>query len=512
MNEAWRVVPSFAACGVGAVLAQRFALPGATLGGVLRGVARPRVPAGEALTLCVGFAAACLLLLLTARPVMSVLCCLGLYALLVTLNRAKEQALREPLVLADAFLVRQAIAHSHMYVPFLPVKKIAVLLGALLLCLVFFTVVECPLSALRSVGAQAALALGAATPVLCIALLRRGRLRRLAAFLLRACPVSHDAARDAVNNGPLTAALLHPVLAGSLSGGHGGYDGPDFLRDIRIRPKESRWPENFERLLADIDAVALERDTERQKLRPHIVVVQAESFCDIRERLHGERREALKDFLPNWDSLMLQGRALPTPENAFGAYTMRTEFAVLTGLQAKDLGPWAFNPYLLAARQPLWSLAWHLRERDYTALCLHPYSKRFFRRDKVMPNLGFDRFWGLRELRHLEKYGPYASDLELAKFALQKLRAPGKAFFCFVITMEAHGPWQEGRLSDAQVKETLSDIDAGLFSPQMRLYLCHLRHMDQMFGMLLRAKAGECGGREVEVWAYGDHAPGIRQK
>jgi hypothetical protein len=496
VNGDWRVVSAYAACGVGAVLAQRLARRGAAIR--LRDRGRPRRD-GEAFAFVTALSAVSLFLPLTARPGMATLCCLGLAALLASLNRAKERALREPVLLADAWLLPQILACPGMYFPFLPVRRIA--LGALftvaLIGLLFFA--ESPLPALREPLPALALFAAGLSPALGIALMRRGRLRRLAAFLLRRCPVDGDAVADARRNGPLTAALMHPVWAGATNA-------DALFVDRRVRPEASRWPEGFERMLADIDAAPAGS-------LPHVALLQAESFCDVREtfaaRLTPAQREALRDFLPHWDRLKDMGRALPTPEDAFGAYTMRAEFSALTGLPRRALGPWAFNPYLLASRRPVWSLAWHLRDRGYAALCLHPHRETFFRRHRVMPNLGFERFAGVKELGRLEKFGPYVSDRALGGAVLGELGKAAGPMFCFVITMEAHGPWLEGRLTEQQIAATLQDVDWRLFSPEMRLYLCHLRHMDELFGMLLDAGAGAGQGRRVEVWAYGDHAPGL---
>lgn len=256
------------------------------------------------------------------------------------------------------------------------------------------------------------------------------------------------------------------------------------------------------------------------------MLVQAESLCDIRQFFQEPQRTALANFLPNWDALRSKGRVLPTPTNAFGAYTMRTEFSMLTGLQADALGPFFFNPYLLAARQPLWSLARHFLQLGYRTLCVHPYAKDFFRRDKVMPNLGFERLVDIEELAHLPKFGPYTSDAALAEWVLEELARSEKPVFCFVITMEAHGPWLEGRLTEAEIAKTLQGIDRSLFSKEIQMYLCHLRHMDAMVGLLenelsaplTRGKnhgPGKHTGNAAVVphksgtlWVYGDHAPG----
>ncbi|MDL2315838.1 LTA synthase family protein [Desulfovibrio sp. OttesenSCG-928-A18] len=457
----------------------------------------PRL-AGDLIACLAGLAASALFLLLSARPVMSLLLAAALITLLLVLNRAKEQVLREPLVLADAWLLRQIFRYPEMYFPFLPMKAIALGLLGLAACLALLVLAESPVPALRSACGISLLLLLFAAPILALILMRHGRLQSLARFLLRRCPVSHEAARDARDNGALAAALLHPVWAGLSEKEHT----KDIL-DFRVRPAASKWPPAFERTLLQIPQLPLER-------RPHCILVQAESFCDIREQLPEAQASALKHFLPNWDALKARGQSLPTPKDAFGAYTMRTEFSMLTGLGQKDLGPFAFNPYLLAGKRPLWSLARHLADAGYETLCVHPYHKNFFRRDRVMKNLGFERFLDIADLSALERFGPYTSDLALGRHIRRELSRAAGPVFVFVISMEAHGPWPDERLTDEEIAQCLPDLDRRPFSRQTLIYLCHLRHMDMLFG-LLQEPCADKGGREREslLWPYGDHAPGL---
>ena len=83
----------------------------------------------------------------------------------------------------------------------------------------------------------------------------------------------------------------------------------------------------------------------------------------------------------------------------WGANTMRTEFAVLTGIPESALGYDRFNPYYGLARVPIGSQVWRLRRAGYRTICLHPFDRRFFRRDLAMPALGFERFLGRETLR-----------------------------------------------------------------------------------------------------------------
>lgn len=129
-----------------------------------------------------------------------------------------------------------------------------------------------------------------------------------------------------------------------------------------------------------------------------------------------------------------------------------------------------------------------------------------------MPHLGFERFLSLDELGGLERFGPYVSDRALGEEALSLLRQSRLPVFCFVITMEAHGPWLPGRLDEGQIARTLPDLDLSLFDAPLRLYLCHLRHMDELIGMFRKENKesiASAATRQSIVCAYGDHAPSL---
>lgn len=506
MPEAAAIFVCLACCALAAVLLQRAALwlrkqpmggkllRGMHLGPVLQ--TRPERLAGEAVAACIGMQAACLFLLLTARPGMSFLLVAAVLVLLVVINHAKERILREPLVLADAWLLKQIFRYPEMYFPFLPMKGIALGLGGLALVLLGLTRLEPAMPALRTPLAALILAAAFLLPILGIWFMRKSRLCALSSLLLALCPVGNDAAKDAQRNGPLCSAMLHPVLAGLWE-----REGRDFLQNFAARPASAHWPPRFEAMLSDIAQ-------EPAGHKPHVVIVQAESFSDIRPLLPEKSRECFKQSLPNWEGLLAKQQVLPTPDTAFGAYTMRTEFSVLTGLSAKELGPFSFNPYLLSGRQKLWSLARFFKEQGYTTLCLHPYHKDFFRRDRVMENLGFDRFWGLEDLADLPTFGPHTSDLALAKHLRGIIEASPQPVFAFVITMEAHGPWNEGRLTKEEVEASLGRCDNDAFAADTRMYLCHLLRMDKMLGILQSATSGQSGN--TLLWAYGDHDPALQ--
>jgi phosphoglycerol transferase MdoB-like AlkP superfamily enzyme len=191
--------------------------------------------------------------------------------------------------------------------------------------------------------------------------------------------------------------------------------------------------------------------------------------------------------------------------SGWGAYTIRAEFAALTGLDQAALGFDRWNPYHAFARAPMPSLARRLRDEGYRTMCLHPFDPTYYGRDKIMAGLGFDEFWGEKHFAGGERCGPYIADAEVARRASAILRDDGRGLFLFVITMENHGPW----LAD-DPRRALPDPAPAL--PQvpgrdeLRCFLHGLKHTDAMLGAICDTLGDGRGGL---VAAYGDHLPSL---
>jgi phosphoglycerol transferase MdoB-like AlkP superfamily enzyme len=229
---------------------------------------------------------------------------------------------------------------------------------------------------------------------------------------------------------------------------------------------------------------------------PPIVLVQSESFFDAR-RLGAA---IPPDILPAYDACRATARQwgrLTVP--GWGANTMRTEFAALSGLSETDLGFDRYNPYHAFARKPVSSLAWRLRAQGYRTICLHPFDRRFFRRDIAMPNLGFDAFLGPEAFVGAQRVGLYVSDLEVGRRIVDLVGAEGPGLFVFAITMENHGPWTDTPTADADPRNHLGGA-------ALRQYLDGLRSADRMLALLTDALSGDA---PTLLGFYGDHLPSL---
>lgn len=407
------------------------------------------------------------LLALTGRPVISLLLVAGGTVLLSVVNRLKRQLFHEPIVFLDAALCMQVIRHPGFYVPYLFPPP--VLLGGVLLTggLAWLWTQEPAVHAGWRWLAVTALGIGAAVVAQLGVIFLPSR-REAAVPLLEQYPPTLDANEDFARFGLLASLVLHGLWHVHLRGREGRPGAPRFEDGARSQPMQH----------APVCSAHA----------PHLVLVQAESFFDIRRHLP----TAPAALLSNLDTLRQPehgGTGGPFLVQTHGAYTMRTEFSVLTGLPLHTLGTDAFNPYFTTSRRPVWSLAWALQQAGYRTACIHPFYLSFFRRNRVLPHLGFQELHGIETFADAPHCGPYVSDAALADAVLRWLAASSEPAFVFVITMEAHGPWKPGRLPGG---ETAMDV-----------YLQHLQHTDAMFGRLAR------GLQDLErpAWlcGYGDH-------
>jgi hypothetical protein len=414
---------------------------------------------------------AILLSLATGRPLFAGLVILALGAGFALADHTMRLTLREPVVFSESVELPQLFSHPHLYLPFagpglvLGGAAAAVAIAAALL------VFEPPLWAPRP-----GLTLVAAALILAGAwLLTREPLLGKTADAVRRLRPSGEPFADAAALGPFAMLLVHGLIARA------------------ERPARQR-------TLAAPFLVG-----GRRTGGAPIVLVQCESFFDARRLSPLIGSGLLPAFEACSTDAAFNGH-LEVP--GWGANTMRTEFAVLTGIPETELGYDRFNPYYALARKPIASQVWRLRQAGYRTICLHPFDRRFFRRDLAMPALGFDSFLDHKALGASSR-PPYCSDPDLAQQVLRVLDEAGPPSFVFVITMGNHGPWlPKGPPIDPSV--------AGLFDPAavpqgmaLQRYLDGLRRSDEMLGILMSGLEQRRNGAILGF--YGDHLPSLPQ-
>ncbi|WP_231600530.1 MULTISPECIES: LTA synthase family protein [Burkholderia] len=399
-----------------------------------------------------------IVLAVTLRPIISACVSVALIGLVAAVSNAKYESLREPFVFTDLSLFSQLFSHPRLYLPFLSLGKVAAIAGGILIVVCGF-IVERPSASGFSVAAWS----------LVVASLFAGQL--LAARLALTLELDTDQARNGFF-AVFVAYLLNGLRPSTLA---------HFKRSLMTGPYA----------------------TGGARRHQDVILIQSESYFDMR-RISGALESSAYSRLDlARNESVLHGK-LSVP--AWGANTMRTEFAVLTGLPQASLGYARFYPYAFV-RNACASLARWFSRGNYETLAIHPYYADFFGRKRVFPMLGFERFLDIEHFAAARRCGPYISDEAVTDAIIAALDAPrDRPRFIFAMTMENHGPLH---LEQVLPGESSSRHTLGEDAPwrDLTAYLRHIENADAMIGRLLdHLRASD---RETVVCFYGDHVPAL---
>ncbi len=373
----------------------------------------------------------------------SIVLTLATLALLVLASNAKYTVLGEPLVFSDLALIGAIFRHPQFYLSAIPVWQRCVV-GAAAVGLI------ATIAALFVVDLGAhAVGLGILLSGLC-----------LLAFLMCFSPIK-ALARAPHNEADVRRIGLTPTL---------------MLYWLRWRKSEDPPPYRPEVRSAS------------QEARGLLIVVQCESFADPKDVFSDQMQS-----LPNLEEARRNAWQYGNLHvSGFGAYTMRTEYAVLFGREEKDLGFRRYDPFLTALGETTYALPRRLG-KAWRSLFIHPHDMRFYGRDKIMPAAGFDELVGEDRFdAPLPGEGRYVTDAAMAKEILALAKAAQQPSLLYAVTIENHGPWA----SDTAGGEDL-----------MGSYLRLARNSDTMIRRLIDGLA-ELRGPATLVF-FGDHRPSI---
>lgn len=410
----------------------------------------------------------------TYRPIFATVFGIIFFLGIVVVNNAKFRELREPLVYSDFALLRQAIEHPGLYVTYIGPFKVAgvVIAGA---AVIFGSLIYEPPVIYRDTPAEWISTLAYFAVVFgLIYMITRGPLSNEFKDILRRFGTSTDVREDVDKLSLVTTLIFYFFLAG----------------EQEIAVEKSRQNEEEDRA----------RPVGGHPTLPNVVVVQSESFFDARRVL----RRVPNGFMQSFSQMCSEARYLGRLRvPAWGANTLRTEFAFLSGIPDEALGVDRFNPYLKYCDKPVWTVATYLRSIGYRTICIHPFHKSFFRRDKVYPHLGFDEFIDIEDFNDTDRVGLYVSDSAVTDRIERLLNEDGAPVFIFAITMENHGPWKKARIDvPAELKSAMPSR-----SNSFAQYLAHLRNADRMIG---RIRTALLSAKRKSIFCfYGDHLPSM---
>jgi hypothetical protein len=398
---------------------------------------------------------------ITGRPYFSAVNALALWLLIVMVSNAKYHSLREPFVCADFEYFSDAVRFPRLYLPFFGIGK------TIVLALAFIAYLGCGLY--FEPAAPQALHVGLVTLASAVLLLILGGIKPL--------QPTYDASLDLTRWG-LAASLWTYFCAAR--------------RKVAIDQLHSPFALDPHQAPAPMGTAL-----------PDLVSVQSESFFDIRRLWPGIREQVLSHYDVLRGEALAHGRLQVA---AWGANTVRTEFAFLTGIAGDKLGVHRFNPYRHLARQGLPSIAAEMKRKGYRTVCIHPYDGSFYGRDQVLPALGFDEFIDQRSFNDSQKAGPFIGDCAVADKITELLNDSTRTqpLYIHAVTMENHGPLQ---LESVDTAELPTWFDRPLLDDLRDLapYLRHVSNADRMLGQLreyLMSRPTPTG-----LCFFGDHVP-----
>lgn len=236
---------------------------------------------------------------------------------------------------------------------------------------------------------------------------------------------------------------------------------------------------------------------------PDLIVVQSESFMDPGSLAGIETAQ----FAPQLARLRLHHAHGDLRVPAFGGLTTRTEFEFLTAFPVLEDARIQY-PYQGLVHRPLPALPWTLARLGYRTAAIHPHDLRFYRRDRVFPLLGFEDLHGIDDFDPGDVYGYHVSDAALNRRIIELLDGDAPQFL-FAVSMENHGPWDEGR---AIPQQALPELPATVPMPaararELRRFLHHTQRADAALGELARWVMQR--ERPTLLLFYGDHLPGL---
>jgi len=242
--------------------------------------------------------------------------------------------------------------------------------------------------------------------------------------------------------------------------------------------------------------------------KPDIVVILSESFFDP-TIMKGYPPGT--DLTPNLHRLEPYGTSGWLHVPTFGGGTIRTEFEVLTGLSLRYF-PQVQFPYLQINQKAIPGIVRLLAGDGYTTLAVHGNNPGFWNRTTAFKELGFDKFISIADFPPGDSIndGKYMSDKSFTDELLRQLPDAGPPRFVLGISIEAHGPYDQGYGIDEKARDAIP-VPAGITDAQAKMelqnYIYHMQHADQQLGRLVDTLAQR--KRRTVILFFGDHLPAL---
>lgn len=238
-------------------------------------------------------------------------------------------------------------------------------------------------------------------------------------------------------------------------------------------------------------------------IKPNIIIVQLESFINPNWITDIELN---KNPVSNFEALSddFTSGLLSVP--SFGGGTANTEFEVITGMSTEFFGTGEFLFNTIASKKSIPSLAYSLKNLGYSANALHNHEGKFYTRDKVYKNLGFDSFTPIECMSPPERTPVgWPKDNVLINEICNIITSTDNPDLIFGVSVQGHGGYPNDYVEDKEIYITNDYSKDNKNS--LEYYINQIYEMDQFVGNLIDAV--NTLDEPTIIAFYGDHFPAV---
>lgn len=239
----------------------------------------------------------------------------------------------------------------------------------------------------------------------------------------------------------------------------------------------------------------------------NIIVIMNESYTDVKSYL--PILGCKEDPTPYWRTLKENCLHGKVTTSVYGGNTPNSEYEFLTGITCGYL-PNGSIPYLQYVDRETYSLPWALKNMGYSTLAMHPYYSNGWKRTKVYPLIGFDRYMFMDDFEYEQsdlQRDNYLTDSKTYWNLMKQLDAKpkGQKSFTFLVTVQNHGGYTENFMNFTP-KKYAKNIMTGK-DTQVNTYLTCLNQSDKALEELINYLKTK--DEKYTLLIYGDHQPNI---
>ena len=228
---------------------------------------------------------------------------------------------------------------------------------------------------------------------------------------------------------------------------------------------------------------------------PTIIYVMDESYWDVSElEQYGVTFDT--DISPNLHALQQTSAHGRVYSPSFGGGTCDVEFEALTGYSVGFL-PSGGKPYQQHVTHPMFALPSYLKDRGYQTAAVHCYYAKYWSRNTAYPNLGFDDFISLEDMRGVDKVRGYywkgglVTDASMGEQIIREYEtlkvASDAPVFLHAVTMQNHTNYNAANYPDDQ-RVHITSAPAGLKASTVGAledFATGVRDADALLGQLV---------------------------